>query len=348
MAEADYRLMTEATGQRIAAALEALSLNGVTWSDVVNTLTATERSVLDARQGKALNDAKLDKNFATLPTAATPYANTDLVPLYRNGTVYSTDMQTLINSAGGGGGTQQGALSNYAATYSFSAANTTHTFADSNLTAQMVIVEAYAPNNVSVSLTPNITDGSITFTGTVSADCSIVFYFGVGLATAPLLLVNLGSNDADNLLKAAPRPGVYNVLGLRNGGTGVNATDNSDLLDKIGVTAAIQQSAANRGEYTELGRIQGAGTVTLSDSIKNYKYLYARVGYYATGNPTFGSAFLPVSVVPVNSDSTYKINIVTIDNNTVGSVSINFSNNTTLNVINATNADFWLNLQGIK
>lgn len=244
MAEADYRLMTEATGQRIAAALEALSLNGVTWSDVVNTLTATERSVLDARQGKALNDAKLDKNFSQFPTAVTPYANTDLVPLYRNGTVYSTDMQTLINSAGGGGGTQQGALSNYPATYSFSAANTTHTFADSNLTAQMVIVAAYAPDGVSASLKPSITDGSITFTGSVSADCSIVFYFGVGLAAAPLLLVNLGSNVADNLLKAAPRPGVYNVLGLSNGGTGVNATDNADLLDKIGVTAAIQQSAA--------------------------------------------------------------------------------------------------------
>lgn len=73
MAEADYRLMTEATGQRIAAALEALSLNGVTWSDVVNTLTATERSVLDARQGKVLNEAitnQVLKPSTTIPIPA--------------------------------------------------------------------------------------------------------------------------------------------------------------------------------------------------------------------------------------------------------------------------------------
>jgi hypothetical protein len=60
MAAADYRLMTEATGQRIAAALEALSGFGayLTTGDVVNNLnsTATDKP-LAAAQGKALNDA---------------------------------------------------------------------------------------------------------------------------------------------------------------------------------------------------------------------------------------------------------------------------------------------------
>lgn len=59
MAAADYRLMTEATGQRIAAALEALSGFGayLTTTDVINNLTSTATNKpLSAAQGKALND----------------------------------------------------------------------------------------------------------------------------------------------------------------------------------------------------------------------------------------------------------------------------------------------------
>ena len=59
MAAADYRLMTEATGQRIAAALEALSGFGdyLTTADVVNNLNSTATTApLAAAQGKVLND----------------------------------------------------------------------------------------------------------------------------------------------------------------------------------------------------------------------------------------------------------------------------------------------------
>lgn len=59
MAAADYRLMTEATGQRIAIALENLAGFGayLTTADVVNNLTNTDATkVLAAPQGKALND----------------------------------------------------------------------------------------------------------------------------------------------------------------------------------------------------------------------------------------------------------------------------------------------------
>lgn len=59
MGPADYRMMSEATGQRIAAALEALSGFGayLTTADVVNNLTSTDPTkALAAPQGKALND----------------------------------------------------------------------------------------------------------------------------------------------------------------------------------------------------------------------------------------------------------------------------------------------------
>ena len=62
MAAADYRLMTEATGQRIAAALENLAGFGayLTTNDVVNDLTSTLTTApLSANMGKMLNDNML-------------------------------------------------------------------------------------------------------------------------------------------------------------------------------------------------------------------------------------------------------------------------------------------------
>lgn len=60
MAAADYRLMTEETGQRIAIALENLAGFGnyLTTGDVVNNMTSGGTTVpLSAEMGKALNDA---------------------------------------------------------------------------------------------------------------------------------------------------------------------------------------------------------------------------------------------------------------------------------------------------
>lgn len=91
MAAADYRLITEATGQRIAAALESLvnlgdpvaiahggtgastaaealtALGGVAVTDIVDNLASTATNKpLSAAQGKALNDKiKLFSNFIT-------------------------------------------------------------------------------------------------------------------------------------------------------------------------------------------------------------------------------------------------------------------------------------------
>lgn len=57
MAAADYRVMTDATGQRIAAALEGMSDEAVKTTDIANNLTTTTGGkVLDARQGKVLKD----------------------------------------------------------------------------------------------------------------------------------------------------------------------------------------------------------------------------------------------------------------------------------------------------
>lgn len=75
MAAADYRLMTEATGQRIAAALEALSGFGayLTTADVVNNLTSTATDKpLAAAQGKALNDNLAHAMGVDIPLVSNP------------------------------------------------------------------------------------------------------------------------------------------------------------------------------------------------------------------------------------------------------------------------------------
>lgn len=66
MSAADYRLLTEATGQRIAAALEALGVNAVQKSDIVDNLNSSDATkVLSAKQGKVLKDA-IDTNNADM------------------------------------------------------------------------------------------------------------------------------------------------------------------------------------------------------------------------------------------------------------------------------------------
>lgn len=47
-----------------------------------------------------------------------------------------------------------------------------------------------------------------------------VNYGGTGLISSPSMLVNLGSANADNILKESPRPGVTGILSITNGGTG--------------------------------------------------------------------------------------------------------------------------------
>lgn len=82
MAAADYRLMTEATGQRIAVALENLAGFGnyLTSGDVVNSLisTATDKP-LSAAQGKTLNDKIVVQiGSYTLPENVTIQPNSNL------------------------------------------------------------------------------------------------------------------------------------------------------------------------------------------------------------------------------------------------------------------------------
>ena len=85
MAAADYRLMTEATGQRIAAALENLAGFGdyLTTSDVVNNLTRQDTDK-PAAQKEAYDLNVAINKFPQLVTSSTITANGGTLSILSN------------------------------------------------------------------------------------------------------------------------------------------------------------------------------------------------------------------------------------------------------------------------
>lgn len=217
---------------------------------IANNLTETTAGkVLDATQGKVLNDTKLNKDF-NFTAATLPYSNLEKLALRgTDGNNYYTTIGELASQIGGsGGGTSQTALVHYVKNCgTISTLNWTNPTIDNNITENMVVLKAELTNPAAQTSdwTCTTTNGYITISGTISGSTNVLLYFGVSLSTTPSIIVNLASNNPDNILKTNPTPGIMGVLGTANGGTGVSATDAADLRDKIGVTAAIQQLDSN-------------------------------------------------------------------------------------------------------
>ena len=240
---------------------------------IANNLTEiTAGKVLDATQGKILKDAidnldteinsldaedvgaiKADYNYTYM---GSPYTGNELILLHNTTTGVNnvTDVASFLSSAGGGSGTNQGALVHYTKTISVNAGSTAQTFpnsgTDDNITENMVVLQAVISNPAAQGSDWTFTtaNGTVTLNGTVNAATNVTLYFGVSLTAAPSIQVNLSSNSSDNILKTNPQPGVMGVLGTVNGGTGVNATDAADLRSKLGITPANISAVAKTGD----------------------------------------------------------------------------------------------------
>lgn len=253
-------------------------------TDIQNDLTATTSGkVLDATQGKILNDNKLNKNFDF--TAATlPYSNNEKIVLQgTDGNNYYTTIGELASQIGGGGGTSQTALVHYVKNCgTISSLNWTNSTIDNNITENMVVLKAELSNPAAQTSdwTCTTSNGYVTISGTISGSTNVLLYFGVSLSTAPSIIVNLASNNSDNVLKTNPTPGVMGVLGLSNGGTGVNATDAADLRSKMGITP-MNIGAARKNEvnipYNKSAKIIFSGQTSAIISIS-----YVLGGAYET------------------------------------------------------------------
>lgn len=204
----------------------------------------------------AENVGALVSDFSELDPVGT-FTGNERIPLYLNGENYSTDMQTLLSSAGGNS-SNQGAITDHKKVCGPISSLPWTSAADSNITADMYLSYATSskPSVLSVFDWSTSNDGTVTISAkngggaiTLSESVTLTLYFSVGFSTAPSILTNLGSNSADNILKTAPRPGVYGTLGIANGGTNASsasaARTNLDVYSKSETDAAIAQSAAD-------------------------------------------------------------------------------------------------------
>lgn len=210
-------------------------------------MPSIEDKLMTASQIKEVTDTKLDKDFSSLDTSG-GFSLTDELAVNISGSPYRITGRTLANAIGGGG-TEQAALTNYVKNCG-TISSLPATFTDSNITADMIVIEYTVGDESAVGSDWTVTtsDGSFTIAGTLAKSTSLSIVFGVGYSTTPSILTNLASDSPDNILKASPRPGVTGVLPLVNGGVGsstaAGARTNLDVYSKSETNSAIQQSTA--------------------------------------------------------------------------------------------------------
>ena len=109
----------------------------------------------------------------------------------------------------------------------------------------------------------------------------------------------------------------------------------------------MDNGLTNVGKIERLGSKQGTGTVTLSNNISNFRFLYIRVGFYSSGFANYGTALIPTDGLNLTSDTTYAITIPVYES-AAGCVRVGFNNATTLRVDSTYNADRWVAVYGVK
>jgi len=112
----------------------------------------------------------------------------------------------------------------------------------------------------------------------------------------------------------------------------VTLTGNKSLAD-IGAAAAADLT--NIGNRTDLGNVQGSGTITLSNAVTNYRFVQILIGYYNTGYPCFGHALLPVSALLISAED-IPITVAFTDRTgtNTGCIDISFLSATSAKVVN--------------
>ena len=113
----------------------------------------------------------------------------------------------------------------------------------------------------------------------------------------------------------------------------------TDKSSCVGAINEVASDLTNIGSNTDLGNVQGSGTITLSDAVSNYRFVQILIGYYGSGYPCFGQALLPVSTLFIGSDE-MDITVQFTDRTEVisGKADIVFLSATSAKVVNTSDA----------
>ena len=121
----------------------------------------------------------------------------------------------------------------------------------------------------------------------------------------------------------------------------------TDKSSCVGAINEVNYGLTNIGSKTDLGNVQGSGTITLSDAVSNYRFVQILIGYYKSGYPCFGQALLPVSTLFIDSDD-IPVTVPFTDRTGTnsGKADISFLSATSAKVVN-TNATAYTRVIGI-
>lgn len=136
--------------------------------------------------------------------------------------------------------------------------------------------------------------------------------------------------------------------------------DLNDIANNLTTTAAgyaldARQGKALKDALDEIGTIenlgnrQNTGSVTLSKAITGYRFVQARVGYYESGFPNFGSLIVPTSNISLTSSTTYDYVVPCVDGNgAIKQVKFGFTSATEAHVSVNDISNAYVRFMGIK
>lgn len=136
----------------------------------------------------------------------------------------------------------------------------------------------------------------------------------------------------------------FPVSGGTADSTVFTSVSNGAINDAVSI---LNSKLTDIGTSVNLGNIQGTGTITLRESIRNFRFIYIQIGYYGSGFPSYGQVLIPTSKISINTSTSYSMNIPTFGD-AVGRSQILFTSENTCNVLNIGAEGWYTVFHGIK
>lgn len=300
-------------GDKVLKADGTWGISGLDPNDIANNLTTTgSGKVLDARQGKALNDKLVPFTGATAQAAG----SAGFVPAPA-----VADRSRFLCGNGTWAETESGKLIVYDLdTVTNSGGSYTHTTTLSGVTHDMKVVMIEVDNPSAFGATVNVStaDGSITLS------CDEVN------GTADVTVSCLFVTNANPFTSSE-----FDILSNRIGSLSTLTT-----TDKSSIVGAVNELNASmlHENYTELLSVTTGGTHTLNDSLNNYTMLFFVFMSPSSNEKHMLAGAIPVSLFKLYNSANTMLDVSSYSYNLAHDLYVN--NDNTITIVNFTGSRF--------